>query len=104
MLELQRRLVGADYFATVTVQPHPEKAVDRAVPVEVTLTPAKRNIYSAALYASTDRGAGVDFGVQRRWLNDLGHKGQADIDVAQRLQSLELSYRMPLPGTQESRA
>ena len=50
------------------------------------------------MYASTDRGAGVEFGVQRRWLNSLGHKGQADVDVAQRLQALELSYRVPLPG------
>jgi translocation and assembly module TamA len=99
VLEMQRRLVSADYFSTVTVQPHLEKAVDDSVPVEVTLSPAKRTIYSAAVYASTDRGAGVDFGVQRRWLNALGHKGQADIDVAQRLQALELSYRVPLPGT-----
>jgi translocation and assembly module TamA len=98
VLDFQRRLVGADYFGTVTVQPHPEKAVERAVPIEVTLTPAKRTIYSAALYASTDRGAGVELGLQRRWLNSLGHKGQADVDIAQRLQALELSYRIPLPG------
>jgi len=99
VLELQRRLLGADYFGTVTVQPHPEKAVDRSVHIEVTLTPAKRNIYGAALYASTDRGAGVELGAQRRWLNDRGHKAQAEINVAQRLQSLELSYRIPLPGS-----
>lgn len=98
ILEMQRRLVSADYFSTATVQPHPERAVDHAVPVEVTLSPAKRTIYSAAVYASTDRGVGVDFGVQRRWLNALGHKGQADIDIAQRLQAIELSYRVPLPG------
>jgi len=98
VLEFQRRLVGADYFATVSIQPHPEKEVDGAVPVEVTLSPAKRNIYSAAVYASTDHGAGVELGVQRRWLNSRGHKGQAEIDYAQRYQALELSYRMPLPG------
>jgi translocation and assembly module TamA len=98
LLDLQQRLVGADYFSTVTVQPHPEKAVDLQVPVDVELTPAKRNIYSAALYASTDRGAGVDFSVQRRWLNDKGHKGQAEFDLAQKLKAVELSYRIPLPG------
>lgn len=98
LLDMQKRLVGADYFSTVTVQPHPEKAVDLAVPVDVQLTPAKRNIYSAALYASTDRGAGVDFSVQRRWMNDMGHKGQAEFDIAQRLKAVELSYRIPLPG------
>ena len=64
VLDLQRRLVGADYFGTVTVQPHPEKAVELAVPVEVTLTPARRTIYSAATRArpkSTSRSA------CRRW-------------------------------------
>jgi translocation and assembly module TamA len=101
LLDLQKRLVGADYFSTVTVQPHPEKAADLAVPVDVELTPAKRNIYSAALYASTDRGAGVDFSVQRRWLNDKGHKGQAEFDLAQRLKAVELSYRIPLPGERQ---
>jgi translocation and assembly module TamA len=101
VLEMQRRLVGADYFGTVTVQPHIEKAVELAVPVTVELTPAKRNIYSAAFYASTDRGAGVQLGAQRRWLNDRGHKGRAELDFAQRLQAIELSYRIPLPGSQQ---
>ena len=101
VLDLQRRLVGADYFGTVTVTPHPDKAVERAVPLTVELTEAKRNIYSAALYASTDRGVGVELGMQRRWLNARGHKGRADLDIAQRLQAIELSYRIPLPGTKQ---
>jgi translocation and assembly module TamA len=101
LLDMQQRLVGGDYFSTVTVQPHPEKATDLNVPVDVALTPAKRNIYSTALYASTDRGAGVDFSVQRRWLNDKGHKGQAEFDVAQRLKAVELSYRIPMPGRKQ---
>jgi translocation and assembly module TamA len=101
LLEMQQRLVGADYFSTVTVQPHPEQAVDERVPVDVELTPAKRDIYSAALYASTDRGAGVDFGMTRRWLNDKGHKGQAEFDLAQRLKAVELSYRIPIPGRRQ---
>jgi translocation and assembly module TamA len=101
VLDLQRRLVGADYFGTVTVTPHPEKAVERAVPITVELSTAKRDIYSGAFYASTDRGAGVELGVQRRWLNDRGHKGRAELDIAQRLQSIELSYRIPLPGTRQ---
>jgi translocation and assembly module TamA len=101
VLDLQRRLVGADYFGTVTVTPRPEAAVQRAVPVTVELIAAKRNIYSAAVYASTDHGAGVELGMERRWLNDRGHKGRADLDYAQRLQAVELSYRIPLPGTRQ---
>ena len=30
-----------------------------------------------------------------------GHKGRAELDIAQRLQSIELSYRIPLPGTKQ---
>jgi translocation and assembly module TamA len=101
LLDLQQRLVGADYFSTVIVQPHLERAVGLAVPVDVELTPAKRNIYSAALYASTDRGAGLDLSVQRRWLNERGHKGQAEFDLAQRLKAVELSYRIPMPGRRQ---
>jgi translocation and assembly module TamA len=101
VLDMQRRLVNADYFATVTVTPQLAKAVENAVPVDVELTPAKRNIYSAALYASTDRGVGVELGAQRRWLNARGHKGRADIDYAQRYQAIELSYRIPLPGSKQ---
>ena len=67
----------------------------------VELVAAKRNIYSAAVYASTDHGAGVELGMQRRWLNDRGHKGRADLDIAQRLQAFELSYRIPLPGRRQ---
>lgn len=101
VLDLQRRLVAADYFASVTVTPHSEKAIENAVPIEVSLSAAKRTIYSAALYASTDRGAGVELGAQRRWLNAKGHKGRADIDYAQRYQAIELSYRIPLPGRRQ---
>jgi translocation and assembly module TamA len=101
VLDMQRRLVSADYFGTITVTPHPEKAIDRAVPITVELSPAKRNIYSAAVYASTDRGAGVELAAQRRWLNDRGHKARADLDIAQRLQAIELSYRIPLPGKRQ---
>lgn len=98
VLDMQRRLVNGDYFATVTVTPQTSGIVEHAVPIDVNLTPAKRNIYSAALYASTDRGLGVELGAQRRWLNSRGHKGRADIDYAQRYQAIELSYRIPLPG------
>jgi translocation and assembly module TamA len=68
------------------------------VPINVELSPAKRTIYTAGAYVSTDTGPGVKVGLQRRWLNDRGHKFQADIDYAQRLQAFSTSYRIPLPG------
>ena len=98
LLAFQQRLVDADYFATVSVQPDLEHAEGLDVPINVELAAAKRTIYTYGAYVSTDTGPGVKVGMQRRWVNDMGHKFQADIDVAQRMQALSTSYRIPLPG------
>lgn len=98
VLAFQQRLVDADYFATVSVQPDLKNVQGLDVPINVELSPAKRTIYTAGVYVSTDTGPGVKLGLQRRWVNAEGHKFQADIDYAQRLQSFGLSYRIPLPG------
>ena len=101
VLALQQRLVDADYFATVAVQPDLKHVEGLEVPINVELSPAKPSIYTAGAYISTDTGPGVKFGVQRRWINDSGHKFQFDIDYAQRLQSASASYRVPLPGADD---
>lgn len=98
VVTLQQRLVNADYFATVSVQPNLKQIENLEVPIDVTLTPAKRTIYTAGAYVSTDTGPGVHVGTQRRWTNTKGHKFQADIDYAQRLQSASTTYRIPMPG------
>lgn len=92
---LQNRLVGLDYFAMVAVQPLPEQAQDGAMPVQATLTPAKRDVYSMGLSFGTDSGAGVNLGAERRWLNDRGHKLKAELDWAQRKRSFATQYRIP---------
>jgi translocation and assembly module TamA len=101
LVAFQQRLVDADYFSTVSVQPDLEHAEGLEVPVQVSLSPAKRNIYTAGAYISTDTGPGVKLGMQRRWMNSSGHKFQADIDYAQRLQAFSASYRIPLLGPNE---
>ncbi len=98
ILAFQQRMVDADYFASVSVQPDLEHAEGVDVPIKVELAAAKRTIYTAGAYFSTDTGPGAKLGMQRRWINDLGHKFQADIDYAQRLQAYSASYRIPLPG------
>jgi translocation and assembly module TamA len=97
LMDLQRRLVQADYFSSVIVQPRVTPG-ETTVPVEIDVTPAKRNIYTGSLYASTDTGLGVKLGLDRRWLNARGHKFRGTLDIAQRLQSAELAYGIPLPG------
>jgi translocation and assembly module TamA len=36
--------------------------------------------------------------MQRRWINDKGHKFSVELDEAQRLQSLDTKYQIPMPG------
>lgn len=103
LLRLQQRLVQLDYFALVEVVPL-EDAIgdDLAVPIGITTTPASRTSYTAALSLGSDTGFGVRAGLNRRWVNDRGHKWLADADGSQRRRGLSTQYRVPslrrLPG------
>ena len=92
---LRDSLARLDYFASIDIEPRPEDAVDGRVPVTVTLTPAKRSVYTAGLSYGTDSGAGVRLGLERRYLNDRGHKALAQLDYAVRRKTLTLQYRIP---------
>lgn len=92
---LRDSLARLDYFSSIDIQPLPEQAVGNDVPVMVTLTPAKRSIYTAGLSYGTDSGAGVRLGLERRYINDRGHKALAQLDYAQRRKTLTLQYRVP---------
>jgi len=92
---LRESLVALDYFSRIDIQPHPDQAVDRRVPVTVALTAAKRSIYTAGVSYGTDSGPGVRLGVERRYLNVRGHKALAQVDYAQRRKTLTLQYRIP---------
>jgi translocation and assembly module TamA len=98
LLKLQQRLVDADYFSSVSVQPDLERKGNGAVPIEALLIPAKRTVYKAGAYVSTDSGPGVRVGMERRWLNQRGHKAGAELEYAQRLESYSTYYRIPKPG------
>lgn len=47
LLAFQQRLVDADYFATVSVQPDLTHTTDLDVPINVEVSPAKRTVYTA---------------------------------------------------------
>ena len=88
-------LARLDYFSSIEIQPRPEDAVDNQVPVTVTLTPAKRTIYTAGLSYGTDSGPGVRLGMERRYVNDRGHKALGQIDWASKRKTATAQYRIP---------
>jgi translocation and assembly module TamA len=98
VLELQQRLIDADYFAVAQVEPDIEHAHDATVPIKVMLAPAKRTIYTGGLFIGTDTGFGLRGGITRRWLNRRGHKGKIEAIVAERLKTVNAVYQIPLAG------
>ena len=96
LLDLQRSLAGLDYFAAIDITADPDAAgTDRQVPVDVALAPAKRSVWSAGVRYGTDTGLGVTAGLDRRWVNDRGHKFRALAQVAERRTDLAAQYRIP---------
>jgi translocation and assembly module TamA len=92
---LRKSLVALDYFSQIDIQPLPGEAVDKRVPIEVTLKPAKRDIYTAGVSYGTESGAGISLGAERRYVNDRGHKALAQLNYAQNIKALTLQYRIP---------
>jgi translocation and assembly module TamA len=98
VLNLQQRLVDADYFELVSVQPAFDEKKDGTVPIDVLLKRDERTVYSGEVYYSTDFGAGIRLGAERRWLNNKGHKADVKVEYSERLQEAGLHYKIPQPG------
>ncbi|HET6397815.1 MAG TPA: autotransporter assembly complex family protein [Pseudoxanthomonas sp.] len=93
---LRESLVKLDYFSVIDIQPRPDDATDDyRVPVDVNLSLARRDIYTAGLSYGTESGAGVRLGLERRYVNDRGHKLNYDMDWAQKRKSALVQYRIP---------
>ena len=101
VLNLQQRLVDADYFALVSVQPALDEKKDGTVPLDILLNRDEQTVYSGEVYYSTDFGPGVRVGVARRWLNSKGHKADVQAEYSQRLQESAVHYQIPLPGRED---
>jgi translocation and assembly module TamA len=101
VLNLQQRLVDADYFELVSVAPALDEKKDGRVPVDILLNRDERTVYSGEVYYSTDFGGGVRVGAERRWLNQKGHKAGAQLEYSQRLQEAAVHYQIPRPSRED---
>jgi translocation and assembly module TamA len=101
VLNLQQRLVDADYFELVSVAPALDERKQGEVPIDVLLKRDERTVYSGEVYYSTDFGGGVRVGAQRRWLNSQGHKADTQVEYSQRLQSAAVHYQIPRPSRED---
>ncbi|GAB3510927.1 autotransporter assembly complex protein TamA [Pseudoxanthomonas daejeonensis] len=93
---LRQSLVKLDYFSAIDIQPLTDQATDDLrVPIDVNLVLAKRTVYTAGVSYGSESGMGVRFGMERRYVNDRGHKLVTDLDYAQNRKNLLVQYRIP---------
>lgn len=92
---LSSNLAASGYFADVRVRPDVDARDDLAVPVNVLLQARKRTAYELRAGFGTDTGARLRADVDRRYVNQRGHKWRAGLGLSQRIQSIDTTYSIP---------
>jgi len=96
LLKLQRGLVDSGYFSSVNIVPQPELADLDQVPINVILTPHKRQKYSFGLGFSTNLGIQGSVNWLHRRINQYGHRLSAEASVSRVRQDVSSTYAIPL--------
>jgi translocation and assembly module TamA len=95
--QLNRNLLQSGYFSSVRVSAQTTAADPiSGVPVRADLELRPANTIRAGLGYSTDVGPRARLTWQRPWVTMAGHTFETDAEIAQRRQSLELRYGIPL--------
>jgi translocation and assembly module TamA len=96
LLDLQRGLMGSDYFSVVELQPQQPISGDGSVPVVVNMIPRKDRRYLLALGYGTDTGPRAKVGLEVPRVNSEGHRFDVDYRVSAIGNSLNAHYRIPI--------
>ena len=96
LIELQQVLNDTDYFQTVEVSPGQVLPDSNQIPIEVALTPRKKNRYQFGLGYGTDTGARTKFGWQKPLINDRGHRFDSELGISELGYSALANYRVPV--------
>ncbi len=89
----------ADRFADVLMVPLIDEAVDRHVPVRVSLTPGKRRRLRPGIGYGTNTGARVSLRYRNMMSGDNPHAHLFDLSLAEKTQFFETSYTIPQAGS-----
>jgi translocation and assembly module TamA len=95
LLGMEEDLSQSDYFSGIDIHPRFEQLQDARLPVDVTLTPAKRHHLSAGLGFDTDTGLRATAGWKSRFLNRKGHHSDLNLKLAEKEGSLKGVYWIP---------
>ena len=96
LIELQQALNDSDYFQSVEVAPGTPQTSSNTVPVDVTLTPRKRQRYSIGLGYGTDTGARAKFAWDIPRFNHHGHRINSEAKLSEIGYSISSQYKVPI--------
>lgn len=89
-------LSNSNWFSSILVKGNIENITDDALPVEVKLKPAKRNILETGLGYASDAGLRLKFGWNKPWLNEQGHSISSKIYWSEPKTEASAAYKIPL--------
>lgn len=93
LLNFKNNLVNSDYFEEVNIEAEPND--NGIVPVTVTLTPRKQNLYSGGIGYGTDTGVRGSLGWDKRYLNQYGHRFSSQLQLSQIGGTASAEYYIP---------
>ncbi|HEX5340298.1 MAG TPA: autotransporter assembly complex family protein [Gammaproteobacteria bacterium] len=97
LLGLQYALGDSDYFNSVDLESLRKQAgPEHRIPIRITLTPRKRNLYSLGLGYGTDTGPRTTLAWENRRLNGLGHRFGVQLQYSRILEVAQINYIVPL--------
>jgi translocation and assembly module TamA len=96
ILKLQADLIDTEYFKQVEVVTQRNQREGDRVPIDINLTPNKRNRYRIGLGYSTDTGPRLTLDWKNRRRGKNGHRIQSKWQVSEPLSTLSAEYIVPL--------
>jgi len=96
LLELKSYYNASNYFSVATASPDLQHLHDHTVDVDVQLEERKRFAYSVGAGLSTDTGPRILLGFENRYVNDAGHRFNADLSASEIKTTAQLAYTIPL--------
>ncbi|MEJ2691526.1 MAG: autotransporter assembly complex protein TamA [Candidatus Thiodiazotropha sp.] len=96
LLGLQSDLIDSEYFKQVEVNVRRDQVVERRIPVEIQLTPNRKNRYRIGLGFSTDTGPRMTLDWKRRRFGREGRHMHSVLRLSRPESSLSSEYIIPL--------
>ena len=96
VLDFQQGLNDSQYFQSVEVSPGQPQPDSASIPINVKLTPRKKNRYLFGIGYGTDTGVRAKLGWEKPLLNSSGHRFSSEAKLSEIGYSVSAHYRVPV--------